>query len=287
MSSWLANLRRGRITALLGLGLLPAVTMLAAATSPRVAHALFNGKNLDGLYTWLVDTKRQDPRHVFTVTNGWLQISGDGLGYLATTGEYRDYTLVVEYRWGTANTHWGDRIGKARDSGVFLHATGPDGNSHDGNGAFMAGIECNLFEGATGDFLLIRGTNDDGSMIVPRIKFEGTARRDADGFRWFFPGGNQRTLEHWGRVNWLKKTASWRDEFDFRGPQDVERPPGQWNRLETTCAGARIRLELNGQLVNEAFDVHPSAGKILLQCEGSEIFFRRIELQPLSTISER
>jgi hypothetical protein len=38
---------------------------------------------------------------------------------------------------------------------------------------------------------------------------------------------------------------------------------------------------LNGVMVNEAFDVSPSSGKILLQCEGSEILFRKLELLPL------
>jgi hypothetical protein len=38
---------------------------------------------------------------------------------------------------------------------------------------------------------------------------------------------------------------------------------------------------LNGTIVNEAFGAWPSHGKILLQCEGSEIFFRSVELYPL------
>jgi len=64
-----------------------------------------------------------------------IRISGDGLGYLATTRSFADYRLVVEFKWGTLNTRWNDRVGRARDSGLFLHATGPDGNSHDGDGA--------------------------------------------------------------------------------------------------------------------------------------------------------
>jgi hypothetical protein len=64
------------------------------------AIALFNGINLEGFYTWLVDTKHLDPRRVFSVTNGLIHISGDGLSYLATKQEYRDYRLVVEFKWG-------------------------------------------------------------------------------------------------------------------------------------------------------------------------------------------
>ena len=247
--------------------------MARAAETPPTTRQLFNGTNLAGFTSWLVDTKHADPMQVFKITHGMLRISGDGLGYLATTGEFRDYLLVVEFKWGATNSHWGDRIGKARDSGLFLHATGPHGNSHDGRGAFMAAIECNIFEGATGDFLLIRGTNSHGAPIHPRISYAGSARQDADRFRWFEPKGETWLLERWGRVNWIRKSERWRDEFGFRGNRDVEVRAGEWNRLEIICHGTRIRVELNGLLVNEAFDVFPDAGKILLQCEGSEIFF--------------
>jgi len=34
-------------------------------------------------------------------------------------------------------------------------------------------------------------------------------------------------------------------------------------------------------IVSECFDTRPSAGKILLQNEGNEIYYRRLELHPL------
>ena len=40
-------------------------------------------------------------------------------------------------------------------------------------------------------------------------------------------------------------------------------------------------MSVNGTIVNEIYDAFPSAGKILLQCEGSEVYFRRVELLPL------
>ena len=101
---------------------------------PAETIRLFNGQDLDDFYTWLVDTKHEDPRHVFACTNGVIRISGDGLGYLATKKEYQNFHLLAEFKWGNTNWPWGERVGKPRDSGVFLHAIGPDGNSHDGNG---------------------------------------------------------------------------------------------------------------------------------------------------------
>jgi hypothetical protein len=251
------------------------------AAVPREAIRLFNGTNLGGFYTWLVDTRRADPRGVFTVTNGMIRISGEGLGYLATESDYRDYHLVAEFKWGRTNYHWGDRVGKARDSGIFLHATGPDGNSHDGKGAFMAAIECQVMQGAVGDFLLIRGETVDNSLIAPRVTVEASPERDLDGWWTWRAGGGKQTITRWGRINWSDKDREWKDRLDFRGLRDVESTRDEWTRVECVCDGARIQLKVNGTLVNEASEVFPSRGKILLQCEGSEVFFRRLELLPL------
>jgi hypothetical protein len=248
---------------------------------PSASIALFNGTNLTGWTTWLVDTKRADPRRVFTVTNGLLRISGEGLGYLASEREFRDYRLVAEFKWGRTNWAWGDRLGKARDSGIFLHSTGPDGNSHDGNGAFRAAIECQIMQGSVGDLLLILGRAGDGSLIAPKVTVETASEPDADGWPFWRRGGPRRVIERWGRVNWFGKARPWKDEIDFRGPNDVEGRWHEWTRVECLCAGGRIAVTINGTLVNEAFEVSPRAGSILLQCEGSEIYFRRVELWPI------
>jgi hypothetical protein len=234
---------------------------------------------LTGFYTWLQDTGREDPRGVFTVTNGMIRISGDGLGYLATCETYDHYRLLVEFKWGEINTHWNQRIGRARDSGIFLHATGPDGNSHDGDGAFMAAIECNLFQGATGDILLIRGTDARGQLIAPRITSRVRAERDADGWWFWQPDGQEQTIQTWGRLNWFGKSRDWQDRLDFRGPNDLENRYGQWNRVECIADGDRIVIRVNGVVANEATAVWPTRGRILLQCEGSELFIRRMAIQ--------
>ncbi|MBW3598989.1 MAG: DUF1080 domain-containing protein, partial [Planctomycetes bacterium] len=56
---------------------------------------LFDGKSLDGLYSFLKETKYEDPKNVFRVTDGMLHITGDGLGSIITKNEYRDYHLVL------------------------------------------------------------------------------------------------------------------------------------------------------------------------------------------------
>ena len=44
---------------------------------------------------------------------------------------------------------------------------------------------------------------------------------------------------------------------------------------------AKLEVLVNGKKVNGAYDASPSAGKILLQVEGFELFVRRFEIGPL------
>ena len=67
-----------------------------------------------------------------------------------------------------------------------------------------------------------------------------------------------------------------------RGRWDVESPLGEWTRVECIARGERITVIVNGQTVNECYNVSPSSGKILLQSEGFEIWFRKFELKPLA-----
>jgi len=234
---------------------------------------LFNGKDLSGLYTWLKDTKYEDPRQVFTVKDGLLHISGDGLGAVLTKDEYKDYHLIVEYRWGDRT--WGNREKRTKDSGVLVHCVGPDGNH---SGIWMTSIEAQIIEGGVGDFILVRGTKEDGSPGDVSLTCEVT--KDRDGETVWKEGGERKTFDR-GRINWFGRDPDWKDELGFRGPQDPDSPGKQWTRLEVVCDGGRITNYVNGVKVNEGFDAKPSAGKILIQTELAELFVRRWELWPL------
>ncbi|MGH7127890.1 MAG: 3-keto-disaccharide hydrolase, partial [Planctomycetaceae bacterium] len=104
---------------------LPARAGETEPVRPTDVIPLFNGKNLDGFYTWMKDTQYEDPRTVFSVKDGMLHVSGDGLGGLITKQAYRDYHLVIEFKWGEKT--WGARQDRTRDSGILVHCTGPDG----------------------------------------------------------------------------------------------------------------------------------------------------------------
>jgi hypothetical protein len=247
----------------------------AVAPSDKVIK-LFDGKTLGDTYTWLKDTKREDPRKVFTVSDGMIHISGDGYGCITTNQRYRDYHMVVEFKFGERT--WHGREKNARDSGVLVHSNGKDG-AYDGN--WMPAIEVQIIEGGVGDFLLVGGNDEAGHPVS--ISLTCKVGLDRDGETIWQENGQQETFKrgHVKRINWFGRDPDWKDEIGFRGKNDKESPHGQWTRIDVFCDGGRITTLVNGTKVNEAFDVSPREGRIQLQSEMAEIFYRRWELWPL------
>jgi hypothetical protein len=67
--------------------------------------------------------------------------------------------------------------------------------------------------------------------------------------------------------------------------KDAEKPTGEWNTVEVICDGATIVHIVNGVEVNRGTEASVTKGKILLQSEGAEVFYRKVELRPLSASS--
>jgi hypothetical protein len=270
------------------LRLLPVLSLVVACLCSALALAaepiapkeevirLFDGKSLDGLYTWLKDTKYEDPRNVFRVTDGMLHVTGDGLGAVITKDAYRDYHQVLEFKWGKRT--WGNREKRTKDSGLLIHSVGADGGY---NGIWMPSIEVQIIEGGVGDFILVAGKDKQGETVPLSVTCE--VDRDRDGEVIWKPGGKRETfdLDNRRRINWYGRDPDWEDVLGFRGDQDVESPDGQWTRIDVICEGGHIQVFVNGTKVNEAFDSYPTGGKIQLQTELAEVFFRRWELYPL------
>jgi hypothetical protein len=235
---------------------------------------LFNGKDLTNFYTYLTAPakgekpygKNNDPEKVFTVHDGMIHVSGKVWGGLITEKEYENYRLIAEFRWGEQT--WAPRAENARDSGILLHCIGPDGGV---GGLWMQAFECQMIEGGTGDIILVGGKKD--------LHLTADAEK-REGQYYFKPGASPITLDS-GRFNWYGRDPNWKDVKGFRGDQDVEKPVGEWNTIEVVCDGGQIRISLNGTPVNSGRHASHQRGKILLQSEGAEVFFRRVDLTPL------
>lgn len=255
-----------------------------SAVRPSTTIKLFDGTSLANFDTWLVDHHEKDPECVFTVVDQVdgapaIRISGKVWGGLLTKQAYRDYRLIVEYRWGGAT--WGDRKARTRDSGVLLHAQGRAGNTRkDFNGPWLRSLEFQIIEGGVGDIILVAGFNEEGEQLRPSMTV--TSRKDRDGENVYDPQGEPRAFSS-GRVNWWGRSEDWQDKLGFRGSQDVESPGLEWTRLEAIVEGGNLKYYVNGKLVNEGTNASLTDGKIMIQSEGAEIYVRRVDLEPLNS----
>ena len=95
---------------------LPLTLLFFVHFAAAQSHSLFNGKDLSG---WHVDVPEMDTNKMavnpFIVRNGMLVSLGLPMGHLITDSIYKNYRLVVEYRFP----------GKPGNSGILVHASTP------------------------------------------------------------------------------------------------------------------------------------------------------------------
>jgi hypothetical protein len=65
-----------------------------------------------------------------------------------------------------------------------------------------------------------------------------------------------------------------------------EKPVGEWNHMKIECLKNEIKVWVNGDLVNHGYNATADNGQIALQAEGSEVEFRKVELTPITALSE-
>lgn len=227
----------------------------------------FNGKDLTGFYPYTRDHAYDDPNGVCTVRDGVIRISGEEFGGLATCGNFADYHLIAVWKWGGKT--WPPRESKSRDSGILLHCVGPDGAAGSG---WMESVECQIIEGGCGDFILVGGKGHPSLTCETRV---GPDRQP------YYEKGGETVTRNSGRYNWWGRDPNWKGVLGFRDRYGIEKPAGEWNRMEVICDGDSITNILNGHVVNVGTRSSLTQGKILFQSEGAEILFRTIEVRPL------
>lgn len=215
------------------------------------AVVLFDGQDLSQFDSFLRDDGlNADPGHVFQVEKGLIHISGKQFGYLITKQEYKNYYLRAEFKWGAGT--FAPREGQARDSGILYNIQGP-------NKVWPRSIEFQINEGCTGDFWVT----------------DGAALTDKKGTRVSGPDGSGSKIDRFNKGE-VKNVVGFRDPTN-----EVEKPHGKWNVVELVNRDGHLWQYVNGKLANEGTDAFPSSGKILVQSEGAEVFFRNIKLYPL------
>ena len=245
---------------------------------------LFNGKDLSGWDTYLgpplddagkklVDKPvglNNDPNHVFSIVNDGaekiIRISGQEWGGISTKKEYENFHLQLQFKWGTLT--WGQRKGKKKDSGLLYHAVGEHGADY---GAWMRSQEFQIQEGDCGDYWGVAG----GMQDIRAIK-------KSDSEYVYDPGGQLYTFSASSKVG----------RRCIKG-LDAEKPSGEWNTLDLYCHGDTSLHLVNGKVVMVLYHSKQmdngqvsklAKGKLQIQSEGAEIFYRDIKIKSLDAI---
>ena len=264
---------------------------------PPDYRPLFNQRNLDGWETWLgrphasvqgIDLPRddkgqyvgvvglgRDPKNVYSVVEvdgaPAIRISGEIFGALTTTQEFENYHLKLEFKWG--DEKFEPRTKAKRDSGVLYHCVGPHGGSGGNSRAWMQSQECQIQEGDCGDYWSVADAIAD--VEAELIATEGGKHKAVV----YKPGGEKWTLPDTTRLTQKRAVKS----------VDAEKPSGEWNTVEIICVGGTSRHLINGVenmvITNsrrnvDGKEVPLTKGRIQLQSEGAEIFYRNIMIRP-------
>lgn len=266
------------------MGLLSLASSLAQSSpTSNNWQSLFTGKDFSGWETYLdrpyaKDNQNDktpplglnnDPNHVFSVATvdgqPALRISGETFGGINTLADFENYHLRLEFKWGTQK--WPPKLDRPRDSGLLYHSIGPHGTPM----LWMESFELQVQEGDCGDYWGVMDVLAD----IP-------ARKNEQGKYVYQPGA--------AAVTFQDKTPVGRSCLKF---PDSEKPSGQWNVLELYCVGGTCLHVLNGKvnlmLTNTRHVVNGKTipltkGKIQIQSEGAEVFYRNIQIRGINQL---
>lgn len=224
---------------------------------------LFNGRSFDGWYTFLPSAgKNKDPKGVFKVENGMIHVldipvtsERQEFGYLATEKEFSRCRVRVDFKWGVKR--FPPREEDKRDSGLLYYFVGPDK-------IWPRSLELQIQETDVGDLWII-----DGPSITTTVETESYPM-------YVLSRALQRTQNR-GRI--IKS-----GDFEDRAG---------WNTVEVILDGDRLTHVVNGTVVMRAWDLKQpdpqdaakttllDRGRLMLQAEGAEVWFRNIRMKPL------
>ncbi len=245
---------------------------------------LFNAKNFNGWDTYLgppLDESgemisqipvglNRDPKKVFSVIEQGgekvIRISGEQWGGISTKREFENFHLRLLFKWGKLK--WGQKKSSKRDSGLLYFAVGKNGADY---GAWMRSQEFQIEEGNSGDYWGVAG----GIQDIPSIKTSDST--------YIYSAA--------GQLNTFSATSNSGRHCTKQG--DAEKPTGQWNTLDLYCHGDTSVHVINGKVMMVLYHSSQSEngkviplvkGKIQIQSEGAEVFYKQIKVESIAAI---
>jgi len=202
-----------------------------------------------------------DPQGVFRMDGGTLHVLGiapteqeQDFGYLATRDDLGNFRARVQQRWGT--NKFAPRKNDLRDSGLLYHMRGDDK-------IWPQCLEFQIMEHNVGDLWMLSGTG-----VFAPVKD---------------PNAGEPTFDPLGQTN-ERRTGR---IIKSSQPESLT----DWNQVELIAAGRDSAHIVNGTQVNGATNLEAefgdgwgglSHGRLALQAEGAEVFYRGFEVRPLA-----
>lgn len=203
-----------------------------------------------------------------------IRISGVAWGMIYTEEEFSNYRLRLKVKWGEAMHP--PREKGPRDSGLLYHGFGEPGAT----GYWMNSQELQIQEGDMGDYWPVH----DVEIDVPSIPYD-------DKYYIFNPDSGLRAYYSAE----ILETAT-QDSLAKRRVLkafDAEKPHGQWNDIELIVLGDSSIHVVNGKVVMRLFNSRTKSsnqslksGKIILQSEGAEVYYKDIFIRRIHEIPE-
>ncbi len=243
-----------------------------AAEKPWVK--LFNGKDLSGLYTFLqTHGRNSDPDKIVTIEDGAIHLykhaehgSKVVMGYIGTEKEYGNYHLRFEYKWGTKKFE--PRLKLRQDAGLYYHIIGDDA-------VWPKALQYQVEATNVGDIIALYGYQLDSTHDPKTAGEPMTTYLPAD------QGGVPRILGGKG-IAYQKHLAKDHEKDGWNVAEIIAKVDTTSHILNghVINAGKNIRVVgLDPAKPNEA--VPHAKGRIALEIEAAEIFFRNFEIQSL------
>jgi len=211
--------------------------------------------------------------NVFSVTDSGgtpvLKISGEIYGCVITKRDFENYHLKLKVKWG--NRKWPPRMDKLLDSGIIYSSQGEFGDGF--WRTWMPGQEFQVMEGHMGDYWSFSNSGIDIRAYIPEGDMMNAVASEKQAFISLGSGG-----EFPG--------------FCLRSA-DYESPMGEWTELELICFGDKSIHIVNGQvvmilrnsrLIQDGQVVPLTRGKIQLQSEAAEVFYKDIMIRNITSL---
>ena len=280
--------------------------------------SLLNGRDLSGWYTMLQRSGKgvAEEQRMILMEEEMLHIMGNEEGkfpaeggYLATNQEFANVRIRVEYKWGVKRH--APRYTPKRDNGLLYGLVGPDR-------VWPSCVECQIEEGDVGDFFLLGGvrgvqSNHNAGLFGEGINpLTGWPQPGDPGFRGAGAaraGGAPAAAAATGSAQGAggaQGAAAAPGPAAGRGAAPPAEPTSgrfikdgnfelldQWNTVEVIWQGDRAAHIVNGRTVNVATRLQQpdpqnpgqfiplTRGKIAIEIEYAEIWFRRIEVKAI------